>query len=108
MSTSTGAPMALARALGCHEARNGTAANAAPTAPVATVAAVRNLRLLASTFSVIQLSPGESQTNGCPPDGAGIARARRAAAHYRGKRLAVSGRRSVEWFSTAPLAWNPS
>jgi len=41
MSTSTGAPIALARALGFHEARKGTATNAAPTAPVAMVATVR-------------------------------------------------------------------
>src|ERR1700730_8055053 len=37
-STSTGAPSALARALGCHDARKGTAANATPIAPVPTVA----------------------------------------------------------------------
>ena len=41
MSTSTGAPSALARALGFQEARKGAIANAAPTAPVATVATVR-------------------------------------------------------------------
>src|SRR5262245_4066374 len=54
MSTSTGAPSALARALGFHDARKGTAANAAPTTPVATVATVRNWRLPVSSCSLIQ------------------------------------------------------
>jgi hypothetical protein len=48
-STSTGAPSALARSLGCHEDRNGIAMNATPTAPVPTVAAVNRRRRLWST-----------------------------------------------------------
>jgi hypothetical protein len=39
----------LARALGCHDAKNGTAANATPIAPVPTVAAVNKRRRLWST-----------------------------------------------------------
>ena len=52
-STSTGAPSALARALGSQEAMNGAAANATPIAPVPTVAAVNNRRRLKSTFSLM-------------------------------------------------------
>ncbi len=52
------APSALARALGFHEARKGTAANATPMAPVPTVAAVNSRRGLWSTCSLIRLSLG--------------------------------------------------
>src|SRR5450631_796796 len=55
-STSTGAPSALARALGCHDAKKGTAANATPIAPVPTVAAVNKRRRLWSTSSFISVS----------------------------------------------------
>src|ERR1700731_324013 len=68
-SSSAGAPSALARSEGDHEAINGTAANTAPTAPVATVAVVRNLRRLRSTassptttFSAINRSPAYCPT----------------------------------------------
>src|SRR5687767_14007149 len=53
MSISTGAPSALARALGFQEARNGTAANATPAAPVRAVAAVNNWRRPLSIASLI-------------------------------------------------------
>ena len=55
MSISTGAPSALARALGFQEERNGTAANATPTTPVSDVATVRNWRRPLSISSVIRL-----------------------------------------------------
>src|SRR5271169_5605863 len=55
-STATGAPSAFARALGCQEARNGTAAKATPIAPVPTVAAVNSRRRLWSTWSLMQSS----------------------------------------------------
>jgi hypothetical protein len=48
MSTTTGAPKALARSLGFSDARNGTAAKPAPTAPTTVVVSVRNLRRLRS------------------------------------------------------------
>src|SRR5687768_12370798 len=53
MSISTGAPSALARALGFQEARNGTAANATPAAPVRVVAAVKSCRRPLSIDSLI-------------------------------------------------------
>src|ERR1700716_3076380 len=61
-STSTGAPSALARALGFHDARKGMAANAAPITPVPTVAVVSNRRRLWSTSSTSSLmrNPQES------------------------------------------------
>src|ERR1700722_20351612 len=59
-STSTGAPSALARALGCHDAKKGTAAKATPIAPVPTVAAVNKQRRLWSTSSFI-LFPREKR-----------------------------------------------
>jgi hypothetical protein len=39
----------LARALGCHDAKKGTAANATPITPVPTVAAVNKRRRPRST-----------------------------------------------------------
>jgi hypothetical protein len=48
-STVTGAPRALARTLGSHDAMNGTAANTTPTAPIPAVAAVSSRRRLWST-----------------------------------------------------------
>ena len=53
MSISTGAPSALARALGFQDARNGTAANATPDDPVSVVATVRSWRLPLSIASLI-------------------------------------------------------
>src|SRR6202789_1520011 len=54
-SPSTGAPKALARALGFHDAMKGIAANAAPITPVPTVAAVSKRRRLWSTSSLMRL-----------------------------------------------------
>src|SRR6202790_1233962 len=55
-SPSTRAPSAFARALGCQDAKKGTAANATPMAPVPTVAAVNKRRRLWSTSSFISVS----------------------------------------------------
>src|SRR3546814_1106898 len=54
MSTETGAPAPCARALGCHDLINGTAAKPAPTAPTTAVVAVRNRRrpLLTSGLAI--------------------------------------------------------
>src|SRR5690242_6721825 len=55
MSTSTGAPAALARSLGQRLMTNGTAAAIAPTAPIAVVAPRRNRRLLLFTLSPVAI-----------------------------------------------------
>src|SRR5688572_32906233 len=49
MSCSTGAPSACARALGFHDARNGTAVIAAPAMPVTVVATSKKWRRPPST-----------------------------------------------------------
>jgi hypothetical protein len=57
ISTSTGAPAALARSLGIKLITNGVAIPAAATPPAAEVAASNSRRLLRSTFSVMTSHP---------------------------------------------------
>src|SRR6266404_6245828 len=99
-SSSAGAPSALARSEGDHEAMNGTAANTAPTAPVATVAVVRNLRRLKSTassptttFSAINRSPA------CCPTIRVAHRAPLAARDDSARTRAVSGLRGAAHYT---------
>src|SRR5688572_9466517 len=73
MSCSTGAPSACARALGFHDARNGTAVSAAPAMPVTVVATSRKWRRPPSTFSTSEVIHDLRE--------ASFARARRTQSH---------------------------